>query len=223
MNESQFKINKEQTKQGFKYVKKKHRETSATDCRIKVTHKRQKIVGSQTFVDSITGEIVPMQIVEVEDRDFNFHKVWLQHLISSLDEITNKKMELAFWILDNLDRENKLVMTQRAIAEKSGLSLDTVSKTLKALQNGNPPFLVKINSGAYMVNPDIIWKGSHQNRMGIVFNYSQSKKQEEERNQQEEEINSPQSIQIDKEQTTLSDMINACSVKAVCHEQNCSD
>lgn len=143
------------------------------------TTKKQKFVGYKDLVDPATGEHYPMQMNVLEDRDFNFHKVWLQHLVNSLDSISNQKLRLAFWIIDNLDKENKLTMTQRAIAEKSGMSLQTVSRTLKALQEGEPAFLVKINSGAYRVNPDVIWKGSHSNRMGVCYEYRTAEQQED--------------------------------------------
>ena len=134
------------------------------------TTKKQRFVGYKVLYDE-NGEAIPMQMNVLEDRDFNFHKVWLQHLVNSLDSISNQKLRLAFWVIDHLDKENKLTMTQRAIAEKSGMSLQTVSRTLKALQEGKPAFLVKINSGAYRVNPDVLWKGSHNNRMGICYEY----------------------------------------------------
>lgn len=137
-----------------------------------VTSKKQKFVGYKTLVDPETGEAYPMQMNVIEDRDFNFHKVWLQHLVDSLEGISNQRLRLAFWIINNLDRENKLTMTQRAIAEKSGMSLQTVSRTLRALQTSTPAFLVKINSGAYRVNPDVIFKGSHNNRLGVCWEYN---------------------------------------------------
>ena len=137
-----------------------------------ITAKKQKYVGSKYMVDPDTGEAVPMQIVEIEDRDFNFHKVWLQNLITSLEGISNQKLKLAFWIIDHLDKENKLVMTQRAIAEGSKMSLATVVRTMKALQQGDPAFLQRINSGAYRVNPDVIWKGSYNSRLGVIFDYA---------------------------------------------------
>lgn len=143
------------------------------------TTKKQKFVGYKNLVDPETGENYPMQMNVLEDRDFNFHKVWLQHLVNSLDSISNQKLRLAFWIIDNLDRENKLTMTQRTIAQKSGMSYQTVSRTMKALQEGEPAFLVKINSGAYRVNPDVIWKGSHSNRMGICYEYRTEQPQDE--------------------------------------------
>lgn len=135
------------------------------------TSKKQKFVGYKELVDPKTGEPYPMQLNVIEDRDFNFHKVWLQHLVNSLDGISNQRLRLAFWIIDHLDKENKLVMTQRAIAAGSGMSLNTVTKTMKALQEGKPPFLQKINSGAYRVNPDVIWQGSYSNRMGVIYEY----------------------------------------------------
>ena len=125
------------------------------------TSKRMKLVGQKTLVDRDTGEEIPMQMNVVEERDFNFHKVWLQHLIHSFDEIVNQKLRLAFWIIENLNKENQLVMTQRKIAEKSGISYQTVSRTIRLLTEGKPPFLQRINAGAYRVNPDILFKGSH--------------------------------------------------------------
>ena len=139
------------------------------------TSKRMKLVGQKTLVDRDTGEEIPMQMNVVEERDFNFHKVWLQHLIHSFDEIVNQKLRLAFWIIENLNKENQLVMTQRKIAEKSGISYQTVSRTIRLLTEGKPPFLQRINAGAYRVNPDILFKGSHSNRMGICDEYIQTK------------------------------------------------
>lgn len=133
------------------------------------TRKRQKFVGATSI--TWNGVEIPAQITKIEERDFNFHKVWLRNFIHSIDDIANQKLRLAFWIIDNLDSENKLVMTQRTIAQKSGMSLGTVIRTMRALQEGSPAFLQKINSGAYRVNPEIIWKGSYGNRMAVVYDY----------------------------------------------------
>lgn len=138
------------------------------------TTKKQKFVGTKILIDPETNEPYPMQLNVIEDRDFNFTKVWLQHLVNSLDEISNQKLRLAFWIIDNLDKENQLVMTQRQLAEASGISLKTVSRTMQALCEGKPAFLQKINSGAYRVNPEVMFKGSHSNRMGIIYKYQQT-------------------------------------------------
>lgn len=144
---------------------------------VMTTSKKQKFVGTKVYIDAETGETVPMQIRALEERDFNFHKVWLQHFINGMDGIANQKLRLAFWIIDNLDSENKLVKTQKQMAEEVGICYQTVNLTIKALcepgENGMS-FLQKMHSGAYRVNPEILFKGSYSNRMGIVFDYSQT-------------------------------------------------
>ena len=139
--------------------------------KLTTTHKKQKFIRIKEYIDPETGEYVPFQENAVEDRDFNFHKVWLRMFVEGLEEIANKKMKLAFWIVDHLDSENKLVYTFRRMAEETGLSIETVIKTMKALQNGDPPFLKKLQSGVYVVNPDILYKGNHKSRMGVIYQF----------------------------------------------------
>jgi hypothetical protein len=133
------------------------------------TTKKVKVVGTKQYVDSLTGEVETMQVISIEARDFNFHKIWLKNILSTFDLIGNKKVKLAMWIIDHLDSENKLIGTQRVIADQAGCSLFTVNGTMKALQEAN--FLQKINSGAYRINPDIIFKGSKTDRMNVLFEY----------------------------------------------------
>lgn len=37
--------------------------------------------GTQKFIKQDTGGIVEMNVTEIEERDANFHKVWLGHVI----------------------------------------------------------------------------------------------------------------------------------------------
>ena len=143
----------------------------------KQTTKKVKVVGTQQYINAADGTVEDFQVMRIEDRDFNFHKVWLEHIISSLDLIGNQKTRLAFWIIDHLDKENKLTMTYRQIAEKSGISLDTVRVTMKSLMDSN--FLERINQGAYRVNPDVIFKGGKTDRMNVLYQYNDVKREEE--------------------------------------------
>ena len=187
----------------FFYIKKR-KEVKNMARRKTTTSKKQKIVGTQEYINPQTGEIVPMIITSIEDRDFNFHKMWLNNLIMSLDEITNKKMELAFWIIEHLNKENQLIMTQRKIADLSGVSFGTVCETMKLLQQGEVPFLIKINSGAYQVNPNVIWKGSHNARMGVVFDYSNSVAEAKEKDKEALQIELDQ-VLVELQHTDLSE------------------
>src|SRR5699024_6281942 len=77
----------------------------------------------------------------------NFHKIWLGHMLESLDMIGNQKIRVAMFIMENINKENELIMTYRVIAEKTNTSLQTVSETMKALQESN--LLSKIRNGYY--------------------------------------------------------------------------
>ena len=137
------------------------------------TRRKVKVIGKQEYINRDTGEITDMQVVSIEERDANFHKLWLGHILQSIDLIGNQKTKLAFWLLDNLDKENKITMTYRQIADKSGISYQTVYRTMAALIDSN--FLIKINGGAYRINPEVIFKGGKNDRLNVLFQYHNEK------------------------------------------------
>jgi DNA-binding transcriptional regulator YhcF (GntR family) len=139
----------------------------------KCTRKKTKFVGTRNLIDEITGEVIQVKEISIEERDANFHKIWLGHIIQALDMIGNQKIKILSFILDNLNRDNQLIMTQRKLSEKCGVSYQTVTITMKSLQNAD--FLIKINSGTYQVNPNAIFKGGTGERMRILFNYQDLK------------------------------------------------
>lgn len=150
------------------------------------TTKKVKVIGTEEYINKNTGELQEMQVVSVEDRDFNFHKLWLSHIINSLDLIGNQKTKLAFWIIDHLNRDNQLTMTYRQISKKSGISYQTIARTMQVLIDSN--FMVKINTGCYQVNPDVIFKGTRTGRLNVLYQYRATKaeiEQERESNEQE--------------------------------------
>ena len=79
-----------------------------------------------------------------------------------------------------MDSENQLIMSQREMARKNEMSTKTVTQTLKILMEAN--FLQKINnSGAYRVNPNVLWKGGKSTRMNVLFKYHQNEKADKEK------------------------------------------
>ena len=62
----------------------------------KVTTKNVKIVGKTEYIRKNTGEVEEMQVISVEERDFNFHKFWLRNILTTVDLISNKKNEIGF-------------------------------------------------------------------------------------------------------------------------------
>jgi len=136
------------------------------------TRKKVKVIGVETYVNQKTGEIQEMQVISIQERDANFHKLWLGHIIQAMDIIGNQKVRFAFWLLDQMNRDNQITMTQRQMAKKSGMSLQTIQRTLAALIEAN--FLIKYNWGVYQVNPDAIFKGGKTDRMNILISYKQA-------------------------------------------------
>src|SRR5699024_8055249 len=83
------------------------------------TRKKVKFLGTKEFIDASTGEKETMQVTNIEERDANFHKIWLGHMLESLDMIGNKKRRVAMFIMENINKENEIIMTYMIKAEKT--------------------------------------------------------------------------------------------------------
>lgn len=137
----------------------------------KCTTKKLKYVGQETVYNATTGEAIQLYLTQQEERDFNFKKVWFKNFLQTLDLIGNKKTKVAYWIIDNLDKENKLCATFRKICKETNCSMFTVTKTMTVLQEAD--FLRSIQNGVYVVNPDIVFKGSKNARLNILTQYQE--------------------------------------------------
>ncbi|WGM04089.1 replication/maintenance protein RepL [Arsenophonus nasoniae] len=138
------------------------------------TRKKVKVVGKKKYLDPDTGEISEFQMIDIEERDANFHKIWLSSVIHSLDLIGNQKIRFAFWLMDQANKDNEITFTLRQMSEKSKVSLETVRLTVKSLIDSD--FLKRKNMGVYQINPDTIFKGGKGNRLNVLFSYSNSEK-----------------------------------------------
>ena len=138
----------------------------------RVKHNKVKVVGEQQFLNVATNEVENFQVIQVQDSDYNFHKIWVMNILQTLDMVGNQKAKLLFWIIQHIDSNNKLVYTYQRMVKESGFSYKTVSGTMKALIDCN--FLTRINSGAYMINPNCVFKGTYKNRMNVLIQYSKN-------------------------------------------------
>lgn len=133
------------------------------------TTKKTKVVGTQTYINADTGEAEEMQVMTIEDRDFNFAKIWIGHIVSALEAIGNQKIKVITYLMENITTENFILETQRSIAKQCGVSLETVRQTMKALQEAD---IVRMKShGVYMLNPNCMFKGKHKQRMNVLIKY----------------------------------------------------
>jgi predicted transcriptional regulator len=133
--------------------------------------KKQRIIGTQKYINNETGEIIETLVIEKNiEQDFNFYKVWLNDLLNVLEVVGNKKLKVIKWILNNIDpKTNRIVTTHEEIAKELGITRVVVSQTFKQLIDNN--FIKKIRNGLYMVNPDIIIKGNSGKRQNLLIRY----------------------------------------------------
>ena len=136
--------------------------------KVNTTTKKVKYKGVQSFINATTGEVVDMYVTDIEDRDFNFGKIWMRNFIATLDLVGNQKTRLCLWLIDHLNRDNEIGMTYRQMSEETSISLGTVRDTMKILQDVD--FLRKVGT-VYRVNPDIYFKGTHAARMAVLQDY----------------------------------------------------
>lgn len=135
----------------------------------KHTTKKVKFMGTEQFLNVETGELQEFQVQDIAERDFNFTKVWMRQFIQTLDLLGNQKTRIALWIIDNIDRENRLVYTLREISKFSDSSLETVRQTINLLQSSD--FIRKKKNGLYVVNADVVYKGSRGQRLNVLNQY----------------------------------------------------
>lgn len=133
--------------------------------------KKNQIVGKETYINQSTGELVELDVVEgVEhEKDINFYKIFLKKFDKVLDKIGNQKIRVFIWILEHISWDNKLPYTFRQLSKETGTSYAVVARTMKDLQEID--FLRKHNTGMYMVNPDIIFRGTYQRRCRVAMEY----------------------------------------------------
>lgn len=135
----------------------------------KSTSKKTTRIGVEQYVNTKTGEVQQFNVIEQYDQDFNFDKIWLGHILDSLDLIGNKKIIVLNWLLKHKNKDNIVIGTQRKIAESANVSLPVVSETMQLLVKSN--FIKAIQDGVYLINPEVIFKGKHGKRMDILLRY----------------------------------------------------
>lgn len=141
----------------------------------KSTRRKTKIVGVREYIDRETQEIVRCQVVEIEERDANFKKLWIGHLLDAVDELGSKKLQLLMWLFDQADAYNRIIATIDNIKEKTGISHFTIKATLKALEEKD---IIKRQTGVITLNPDVIFKGGTNARFDVLLSYRNINKKE---------------------------------------------
>lgn len=135
--------------------------------------------GSKRLIDEQSGEVIEVDKLYRKQTSGNFHKAYIIQLISMMDMIGGQKFKVVNYILDNIHWSNNTLMgTTREIAKATNTSLQTVTITLKTLEEGN---IIKRRTGALMLNPELLMRGDDQKQKYLLLEFGQFEQEAKEK------------------------------------------
>lgn len=141
--------------------------------------KRSVAEGHMTeWVCKETGEVRYVREIDIKTTDKDFEKVWLAMLMSALDIVGSKKIDVLMYLLANRSKtDNMIIATQEKIADAVKTSRKTVNITLNELIDAK--MLVRVALGVYRLSPELIWQGSYWSRMAIMGKFIDESEQKQ--------------------------------------------
>lgn len=124
----------------------------------------------------VIGDVISANVVVKEIPRTGFAITYLSTIVNLIDNIGNKKMQVVKYILQHMDSNNKLSETVREIASGSGCSLQTVSDTLKTLEDCQ---IIARKVGTVMLSPKLAHKGNAQKERYLMTKFFQISDSEE--------------------------------------------
>lgn len=135
----------------------------------------QTLIGTKqrSLVDTETGEqILVDQITKRIYGTKNFWKCYLIDFLQVLGILDSKQCDVFIYIVENTHQANNLFIgTYKKIAKDVGVSEPTIARIMKKLKEHN--FIKMVQSGTYLVNPNILMKGNDTKRQ-ILLSYYES-------------------------------------------------
>lgn len=135
----------------------------------------QTLIGQKKreLLDTQTGEVIWVdQITKRTYGTKNFWKCYLMDFLTVLGIIDSKQLDVFIYIVENTNAStNMFIGTYTKIAQDVGVSRPTIATIMKKLQENN--FIKKVQSGLWLVNPNILMKGNDTKRQ-ILLSYYES-------------------------------------------------
>ena len=134
----------------------------------------QTLIGTKQrrLIDEQTGEV--FEVDQITKRSYGqkqFWKVYLLDFLQILGVLESKRLDVLIYILENTEQANNTIIgSQRDIAKNVNVSLDTVSRIMKKLQDKK--FIVQIKRSVYQISPLIMMKGNEHKKQ-LLLNYYQ--------------------------------------------------
>lgn len=131
------------------------------------------LVGQRTrrLVDQDTGEVMQVnQTTKLVYGSKNFWKLYMREFIAVLKGLSDKQYKVFVYILEHTrPSDNRFTATYQSIMKDVGCCRQTVASTLGKLKDNN--FMRKVQTGIWLVNPDIMVKGNDRKRNMLLSEY----------------------------------------------------
>ena len=117
------------------------------------------------WVNRRTGEeITAAKVLKRIARD-DFQITYIAYLMDIFDKLGGKKYAILKYIIRNKTLDNTLIITNRELAKAVGVSTYTVVETLRMLKDAG---LINTRTGAIILNPKIVMKGSKEKELYLI-------------------------------------------------------
>lgn len=137
----------------------------------KITDKKgiTRYCGKKRLVDIETGEQFDAQTIIKEVGDQDFKKMFLGAILEKIDGFSSAKMKFILWILENADRQNRIIGTYEQLSEQAGISIPTIKRLMPILKNSD--ILRMQTPTVYMINPDLMVSVTTNGRANLLVKY----------------------------------------------------
>jgi uncharacterized protein YerC len=141
------------------------------------------VIKLKEFRDLHTGEVIQLEEIHKQCSSKPFWKVYLADFLPLLGLVMeSQQLNVVIYILEKLKpSENIFIGTYRNISKETGISLSTVTRIIKKLQNtkiNNEPMIKKINHSVWMVSPHLLVQGGDKKKQSIMLTWEQVSKEE---------------------------------------------
>ena len=147
------------------------------DDNLKYQADTKTLIGTKTrsLIDLETGEQIEVQqIVKRVYGQKMFWKVYLLDFLQVLGVLDSKQVDVFIYVLQNTEPSNNtFIGSQRKIAEKTGVSLDTVSKIMGKLQKVG--FIKQVQRGVYQISANVMMRGSDYKKQLLLSYYDEER------------------------------------------------
>ena len=147
------------------------------DDNLKYQADTKTLIGTKTrsLIDLETGEQIEVQqIVKRVYGQKRLWKVYLLDFLQVLGVLDSKQVDVFIYVLQNTEPSNNtFIGSQRKIAEKTGVSLDTVSKIMGKLQKVG--FIKQVQRGVYQISANVMMRGSDYKKQLLLSYYDEER------------------------------------------------